>query len=177
MCVWLLWVLVLWCTYTSHVQGAAALLTLSPSGPRLSSGAVKVNHGGNTWWWGWEMIKSIMIMSKFQMPYAQFNPQFPVFQQEPFFLPFSFEASWCGREFKMIEHSTFIILFINWIQQLKGNFVIWKHPKFTFKTIAFNSLGYWNYRYLSICGNLHISSSAPPEQLRTPCLQTLWEQV
>lgn len=35
------------CTYTSHVQCAAALLTLGAGGPRFSTGAVKINHGGD----------------------------------------------------------------------------------------------------------------------------------
>lgn len=40
-------------TYTRrHVQIATALVTLSPSGPRWSGGAVEVNHGGIAWWWG-----------------------------------------------------------------------------------------------------------------------------
>lgn len=35
-------------TDTTHVQSAAALLTLSPRDPKLNGGAVKVSHWGNT---------------------------------------------------------------------------------------------------------------------------------
>ena len=63
-------VLVICLTYTSHVQSAAALLTLSPSGPRLSRGAVKVNHWGHARWWGW-VINNNGISHKYTNPAIQ----------------------------------------------------------------------------------------------------------
>lgn len=50
--VWGCWRGVTGDTYTVHVQGVAALLTASPSGPRRGIVAVEVDHGWGTDWRG-----------------------------------------------------------------------------------------------------------------------------